>query len=187
MKLFDKVYVKSKKTMGFIVDIIENSYTVEKDGDEGPIFWNLPEEDLKQLLKAQRAFEKAYEDKKKNPDGKATTVAQYSVSAIIGNSGKNYGIGVRLDSDFITGLSEQERKEMVKLLVVEELAGSSFIAYDNGNPVEIRIAQKSDKIKTNNGQKKPVLKELYRKYIGNETKQEAVVLSNELSVCRYAG
>ena len=46
MKLFDKVYVKSKKTMGFIVDIIENSYAVEREGNEGPIFWNLPEEDL---------------------------------------------------------------------------------------------------------------------------------------------
>ena len=46
MKLFDKVYVKSKKTMGFIVDIVENSYTVEREGNEGPIFWNLPEEDL---------------------------------------------------------------------------------------------------------------------------------------------
>ena len=46
MKLFDKVYVKSKKTMGFIVDIVENSYTVEREGAEGPIFWNLPEDDL---------------------------------------------------------------------------------------------------------------------------------------------
>ena len=44
MKLFDKVYVKSKKTMGFIVDIVENSYTVEREGNAGPIFWNLPEE-----------------------------------------------------------------------------------------------------------------------------------------------
>ena len=46
MKLFDKVYVKSKKTMGFIVDIVEDSYTVEKAGNAGPIFWNLPEDDL---------------------------------------------------------------------------------------------------------------------------------------------
>lgn len=46
MKLFDKVYVKTRKTMGFIVDIVENSYTVEREGNAGPIFWNLPEEDL---------------------------------------------------------------------------------------------------------------------------------------------
>lgn len=32
--------------MGFIVDIVENSYTVEREGNAGPIFWNLPEEDL---------------------------------------------------------------------------------------------------------------------------------------------
>ena len=46
MKLFDKVYVKSQKTMGFIVDIVKDSYTVEKEGNAGPIYWNLPEDDL---------------------------------------------------------------------------------------------------------------------------------------------
>ena len=46
LKLFDKVYVKSQKTLGYIVDIVEDSYTVEKEGNAGPIYWNLPEDDL---------------------------------------------------------------------------------------------------------------------------------------------
>ena len=46
MKLFDKVYVKSQKTHGYIVDIVKDSYTVEKEGGYGPIFWNLPADDL---------------------------------------------------------------------------------------------------------------------------------------------
>ena len=46
MKLFDKVYVKSQKTLGYILDIVENSCAVEKEGGYVPIFWNLPEDDL---------------------------------------------------------------------------------------------------------------------------------------------
>jgi hypothetical protein len=46
MELYDKVRVKSLNVIGFIVDIIEDSYTVEKEGNQGPIYWNLPEEDL---------------------------------------------------------------------------------------------------------------------------------------------
>lgn len=61
---------------------------------------------------------------------------------------------------------------MVKLWVVEELAGNSFVAYDNGTPVEISIAKKSDKITADSGRKK----------------QEAVVLADELvGASRYDG
>ena len=46
MELFDKVRVKSQNVIGFIVDIVEDSYTVEKEGNKGPIYWNLPADDL---------------------------------------------------------------------------------------------------------------------------------------------
>ena len=46
MKLQDTVYVKSQKVRGTIVDLVEDSYTVEKEGNAGPIYWNLPEDDL---------------------------------------------------------------------------------------------------------------------------------------------
>ena len=46
MNLYDKVRVKSQNVIGFIVDIVEDSYTVEKEGNAGPIYWNLPADDL---------------------------------------------------------------------------------------------------------------------------------------------
>ncbi len=113
---------------------------------------------------------------------------RYSIDNIVGDSGKKYGIGVRLDSDLLTGLNETERKQMVKLRVVEEFADSSVIAYDNSNvPVEINFARKNDKIKTKAGNKKPVLKELYNKNINREIKQEAVALADELITASKQG
>ena len=49
MELYDKVRVKSQNIIGFIVDIVEGSYTVEKEGNKGPIYWNLPAEDLEPI------------------------------------------------------------------------------------------------------------------------------------------
>ena len=46
MELYDKVRIKSLNVIGFIVDIVEDSYTVEKEGNKGPIYWNLPADDL---------------------------------------------------------------------------------------------------------------------------------------------
>ena len=46
LELFDKVRVKSLGVVGFIVDIVADSYTVEKEGNKGPIYWNLPAADL---------------------------------------------------------------------------------------------------------------------------------------------
>lgn len=46
MELYDKVRVKSQNIIGFIVDIVDDSYTVEKEGNAGPIYWNLPAADI---------------------------------------------------------------------------------------------------------------------------------------------
>lgn len=106
---------------------------------------------------------------------------QYSIRMIIGESGTNYGIGVYLDSDLLTGLTEAERKEMVKEYVVSELAGEHFIAYDNSNnAVDVRLATKSETFKNEKGKKKNVLKEIYNKYNKFVVKQEAIVLIDEL-------
>ena len=67
MKLYDKVYVKSQKTRGTIVDIIKDSYTVEKEGGYGPIYWNLSVDDI---ITAERLKEiDDFKDclKRKNP------------------------------------------------------------------------------------------------------------------------
>ncbi len=139
-------------------------------------------EEARLLEKAKHNFEKAL---RSTFDGKASTSAedgtQYSISEIVGDSGKNYGVGVKLDSTLLDNLTETERKEMVRLRVVDELAGNAFVAYDsNNNPIEINIADSKEKIKTKSGEKKPAVRELWHKNANNPQKQEAVVLSNEL-------
>ena len=38
IKLYDRVLIKSQNTTGFVVDIIEDSYTVKKEGNAGPVY-----------------------------------------------------------------------------------------------------------------------------------------------------
>lgn len=104
----------------------------------------------------------------------------YSIGEIVGDDQTNYGIGVHLDSTLLENLTSKERTEMVKERV-EELGGEKFTAYDNaGNAVDISIAKPKDRFRNRNGKRKPVNKDLTVKYIGNETKQESVVLLDEL-------
>ena len=108
-------------------------------------------------------------------DGKS-----YSISEITDESGKSYGRGVHLDSALLENLTDSERVQMVKEHV-KELGGQHFTAYDNsGNEVDIQIAKPNIRFKNRAGKSKPVNKDLTTKYIGNKTKQEAVVLIDEL-------
>ena len=104
----------------------------------------------------------------------------YSIGEIVGKDQKNYGIGVHLDSTLLENLTPKERIEMVKERV-KELGGEAFTAYDGaGNAVDISIAKPEERFKNRNGKTKPVIKDLTTKYSGNETKQESVILLNEL-------
>lgn len=49
MELYDKVRVKSKNIVGFIVHITDGWYAVEKEGNEGPIYWDLTIDDLEKV------------------------------------------------------------------------------------------------------------------------------------------
>ena len=105
---------------------------------------------------------------------------KYSIGEITGDDLTEYGIGVHLDSALLENLTPKERIEMVKERV-KELGGETFTAYDSmGNAVDISIANPRDRFRNRNGKNKPVNKDLATKYIGNETKQEAVVLVDEL-------
>ena len=105
---------------------------------------------------------------------------KYSISEIVDENNKSYGMGVKLDSTLLDDLTPDERVEMVKLRV-SELGGQAFTAYDgNGNAVKVMIAKAKEKFKNKNGKIVPVNKDLTTKYIDNETKQEAVVLADEL-------
>lgn len=126
------------------------------------------------------------ERKNKAPDlGDENTVfaedgKSYSISEITDESGKSYGRGVHLDSTLLENLTDSERVQMVKERV-KELGGQHFTAYDgNGNEVDIQISEPNARFKNRSGKSKPVNKDLTTKYIGNKTKQEAVVLIDEL-------
>ena len=95
---------------------------------------------------------------------------KHSVRRIVGDSGTDYGVGVYLDSNLLTDLTEDERVEMVKEYV-KELAGSVFTAYDsNRNAVDVHIAEASQKFKNKSGKKVPVNKDLSNKKIKFKTK-----------------
>lgn len=131
--------------------------------------------EARQLEKVKKIFEKVYKESAKTP---ADT--KYSIGEIIDKNNNSYGIGVYLDSTLLDNLTPDERKVMVKERI-KELGGEVFTAYDsNGNAVNITIAKPGASFKNQNGKRRPVNKDLTTKYIGNEVKQEAVVLIDEL-------
>ena len=113
---------------------------------------------------------------------------QFSIREIKGEDGTNYGKGVYLDSTLLEGLTDAERKEMMRERV-KELGGQTITAYDsNGEAVDIRIAAPSEKFRNRNGRKVPVTKDLSTKRNGTKVKQESVVLADELiATSRYDG
>lgn len=113
---------------------------------------------------------------------------QFSIREIKGEDGTNYGKGVYLDSTLLEGLTDAERKEMMRERV-KELGGQTITAYDpNGEAVDIRIAAPSEKFRNRNGRRVPVTKDLSTKRNGTKVKQESVVLADELiATSRYEG
>ena len=113
---------------------------------------------------------------------------QFSIREIKGEDGTDYGKGVYLDSTLLEGLTDAERKEMMRERV-KELGGQTITAYDpNGEAVDIRIAAPSEKFRNRNGRKVPVTKDLSTKRNGTKVKQESVVLADELiATSRYEG
>ena len=127
----------------------------------------------------------------KNVDNQTPTAdpdIRYSIREIKGEDGTNYGKGVYLDSTLLEGLTDAERKEMMRERV-KELGGQTITAYDpNGEAVDIRIAAPSEKFRNRNGRKVPVTKDLSTKRNGTKVKQESVVLADELiATSQYEG
>ena len=104
---------------------------------------------------------------------------QYSVKEIVGESGTSYGIGVYLDSDRLSRLTDEERIREVKEYV-QKIGGRSFVAYDkNGTAVNVHIAESSRTFKNKKGRKVFVNNDL-TSFLKKEIKQEAVILVDEL-------
>ncbi|MBQ2942616.1 MAG: hypothetical protein IJD97_10345 [Clostridia bacterium] len=140
--------------------------------------------DFAEIAEARRLFREALKEADSSvwgEDARTGGEVNFSISEIIAEDGTNYGMGVYLDSNLLTGLTEKERKQMVKEFVVTELAGEHFIAYDNNNDaIDIRIATNKEYFKKEKGDRRNVLKELYNKYNDLTVKQEAIVLVDEL-------
>ena len=119
----------------------------------------------------------------KNVDNQSPTAdpdIRYSIREIKGEDGTNYGKGVYLDSTLLEGLTDAERKEMMRERV-KELGGQTITAYDpNGEAVDIRIVAPSEKFRNRNGRRVPVTNDLARKNRDVKVKQESVVLADEL-------
>ncbi len=115
---------------------------------------------------------------------------KFQIREIVDEDGKDYGAGVYLDSTLLTGLSDEERKEMVKEYVKKELAGVELTAYDNnGNPVTFVVAENKN-FRNDKGKIAPANKDLATKYRkeSKEIKQEAIPLIDELvTAAKYFG
>ena len=135
-------------------------------------------EEKRNLVEVERIFEKAWRESNTKTD----STTKHSISEIVDENNKSYGIGVHLDSTLLDNLTPSERLGMVKEYV-KELGGESFTAYDgNGNAVDITIAKSGARFRNQNGNRVPVNKDLTTKRIGNEVKQEAIALIDELVV-----
>lgn len=135
--------------------------------------------EARQLEKVKKIFEDAYRadnGQKNNTDTDGGV--KYSIGNITSTDGKDYGVGVYLDSTLLENLNENERKQMVREYI-KEIGGKSFTAYDGRNKVEIKIARPNQYFKNKNGKWKPVNNDLSSKYM-NDVKQDAIVLVDEL-------
>ena len=111
-------------------------------------------------------------------EGGETT--QFSEREIIGADGTNYGMGVYMDSTLLEGLTAEERVEMFQLYL-DEIGGQYFDAVGkNGTAVKVKIADKGQRYTNERGRTVFANEDLRRKYRRNLTKQEAIVLVDEV-------
>ena len=105
--------------------------------------------------------------------------AKYSIREIIGESGKNYGKGVYLDSTIPDKLSDAERINAVKGFI-RKIGGSSFTAYDkNGIARDIIIAESRSRFRNSKGKSVQDNNHM-TSFLNNHVKQEALVLVDEM-------
>ena len=73
--------------------------------------------EARELERVKKAFDNAW---KESSTAKSDTKGEikYSISEIIDQNNKSYGIGVKLDSTLLDNLSPKERVEMVILMLI---------------------------------------------------------------------
>lgn len=130
-------------------------------------------EEQKFFLEAEKLYKKALATRGETA---GAGIEQHSIVNIPGK-----GQGVYLDTDLYDGLTDAERKQMLKARV-KELGGQIVTAFDaNGNAVDFRIV--TDKRFVNSkGKTVRANNDLATKFSGNKVKQEAVDLIDELAL-----
>lgn len=166
-------FVKGKKFVGAEEMLLNENERTILDGEE-KFASNL----MNQFLSA---VDTAIENRKAaTVNENATAEGAYSIGVITDEKGNEYGIGVILDSNLLTGLTDSERIVMIKEYV-KELGGQTFSAFKgNGEEVLVKIVESNKKFKNKNGKKIRANHDLAEKYSNNKTKQEAIALIDEL-------
>lgn len=104
---------------------------------------------------------------------------KYSIREIVGESGKNYGVGVYLDSTRFTNAKNNDERTSIAKNYISSMGNRIFTAYDeSGKPVKIKIAN-GTKFRNSKGKKVAANRDL-KLSLDQHVKQEAIVLVNEL-------
>ena len=157
---------------GFMKEILDREVDRKKN-------YTFPEEVYNEI---EQKFGKQYDQTVANDiiDEGDDGIEQFSLRHIIDKNGKDYGIGVYLDSELLSNLTEDERVELVKEYI-KELGGQEFTAYDkNGKEFNVKIAEHKRTFVNNKGKRRFVNNDLSTKHILNRIKQESIVLVDEL-------
>ena len=185
-KLFDQVAARNAG-MNVVEDVttVERKEEIKKIGklvDElGGTATQVPKKVIKKIGKL--VPDENAESNKKTASGTKVQDSgeRFAIQNIVGDSGTNYGIGVYLDSTLLSGLTEDERIEMVKEYV-KELGGKAFTAYDSKNrAISVYIAESNQKFRNKKGKNVPVNKDL-TSFLDKDIKQEAIALVDELII-----
>ena len=135
---------------------------------------------LQYAQELQKLWDNALVTAARNNRGAGESYERNSIRNVEGVSGKDYGVGVYLDSALLENLTDTERIQMVKERI-RELGGKHFAAYNmSGEKVDIQIAESGARFVNKSGKSVPVNNDLATKNRKSAIKQETVVLADEM-------
>ena len=135
---------------------------------------------LQYAQELQKLWDNALIAAARNNRGAGESYERNSIRNVEGVSGKDYGVGVYLDSALLENLTDTERIQMVKERI-RELGGKHFAAYNmSGEKVDIQIAESGARFVNKSGKSVPVNNDLATKNRKSAIKQETVVLADEM-------
>lgn len=179
-RFFEKLIAKFRKEYAELTPDQRDARDIREMKD---MFDKIQKAFAESLVEASDNFQGTGTQKNTTNDGGVAM----SIREVAGESGKNYGKGVYLDSNKLTNVPEDQRKATV-IGAFRKLGGKKVIAYDqNGAAIEISIAEGSRRYKNTKGKSIPVNNHI-TSFLNNPVKQEALILADELiAVSRFEG